>query len=129
LNVARDHYPGVWQIQKDIFFYPAITIRRKLKPLQQQQLIHECFPLFPPGFIIDFISGPVSVGFTSAAAIIIATSQIKDLLGLQYSASKFVDVWDSLAHHIRETSQGDAILGCSCMVILFLLRVRLCVLL
>ncbi|KAI5698607.1 hypothetical protein M8J75_009255 [Diaphorina citri] len=74
------------------------------------------------GFIIDFISGPVSVGFTSAAAIIIATSQIKDLLGLQYSASKFVDVWDSLAHHIRETSQGDAILGCSCMVILFLLR-------
>lgn len=74
------------------------------------------------GFLIDFISGPVSVGFTSAAAIIIATSQIKDLLGLNYSASRFVDVWDQLSHHIKDTSKGDAILGISCMVILLLLR-------
>lgn len=74
---------------------------------------------------MDFISGPVSVGFTSAAAIIIATSQIKDLLGLSYSASQFLDVWDQLACHIRETRKWDAILGISCMTILLLLRVGL----
>uniref|UniRef100_A0A0A9Z2J6 Sodium-independent sulfate anion transporter n=1 Tax=Lygus hesperus TaxID=30085 RepID=A0A0A9Z2J6_LYGHE len=74
------------------------------------------------GWLVDFISGPVSVGFTSAAAIIIATSQIKDLLGLSYSASQFLAVWDQLACHIRETRKWDAILGLSCMTVLLLLR-------
>lgn len=35
------------------------------------------------GFIIDFVSGPVGSGFTSAAAMIILSSQVKDLLGMQ----------------------------------------------
>ncbi|KAL1116100.1 hypothetical protein AAG570_005595 [Ranatra chinensis] len=74
------------------------------------------------GFLIDFISGPVSVGFTSAAAIIIATTQVKDLLGLTYSASSFIDVWDQLALHISETRLWDAILGFTCMTILLILR-------
>ncbi|OAD61939.1 Sodium-independent sulfate anion transporter [Eufriesea mexicana] len=43
------------------------------------------------GFLLDFISGPVSVGFTSAAAIIIATSQVKDILGIRIGGSKFVE--------------------------------------
>lgn len=33
--------------------------------------------LTPPGFIVDFIPPPVISGFTSAAAITIATGQIK----------------------------------------------------
>ncbi len=37
--------------------------------------------LFRLGFLVNFISHPVIVGFTSAAAIIIAVSQFKDLLG------------------------------------------------
>lgn len=45
-----------------------------------------------PGFLIDFISGPVSVGFTSAAAIIIATTQVKDILGLSFPGGKFLQV-------------------------------------
>ncbi|KAH9645241.1 hypothetical protein HF086_012119, partial [Spodoptera exigua] len=44
------------------------------------------------GFLIDFISGPVSVGFTSAAAIIIATTQVKDILGLSFPGGKFLQV-------------------------------------
>ncbi|XP_073997472.1 sodium-independent sulfate anion transporter-like isoform X2 [Rhodnius prolixus] len=74
------------------------------------------------GFLIDFISGPVSVGFTSAAAIIIATTQIKDLLGLTYTASNFLDVWDQLAGHIGETKKWDTILGIVCMLVLLALR-------
>ena len=35
------------------------------------------------GFLIDFISVPVIAGFTSAAAITIASSQVKSLLGLK----------------------------------------------
>ena len=34
------------------------------------------------GFLIDFISLPVIAGFTSAAAITIASGQVKSLLGI-----------------------------------------------
>jgi len=37
--------------------------------------------LFGLGFLIDFVSGPVSSGFTSAVALIILTSQVKDIFG------------------------------------------------
>ena len=35
------------------------------------------------GFVIDFISVPVTAGFTSAAALTIACGQVKSLLGLK----------------------------------------------
>lgn len=76
------------------------------------------------GFLIDFISGPVAVGFTSAAAIIIATSQIKDIFGLDFSGGKFLNVWQSIFEHIGETRLWDTILGLSCIIILLILRVR-----
>jgi len=75
------------------------------------------------GFLIDFISGPVSAGFTSAAAIVIATSQLKDLLGINIKANSFIGFWDQLAMHIREISVGDGTLGITCMIVLLLLRV------
>lgn len=74
------------------------------------------------GFLIDFISGPVSVGFTSAAAIIIASTQIKDLLGLKYEARNFIETWSQLVGQLNHIKPGDAILGFSCMAILLILR-------
>ncbi|XP_057330221.1 sodium-independent sulfate anion transporter-like [Microplitis mediator] len=74
------------------------------------------------GFLIDFISGPVSVGFTSAAAIIIATSQVKDILGIRISNGKFIDTWHSVFEHIGETRLWDAVMGTVCLIILFCLR-------
>ncbi|XP_018575202.1 sodium-independent sulfate anion transporter-like [Anoplophora glabripennis] len=74
------------------------------------------------GFLIDFISGPVSIGFTSAAAIIIATTQVKDVLGLSYPGGKFLEVWEQIFEHISETRLWDALLGFSCMVVLLILR-------
>ncbi|XP_017887700.1 sodium-independent sulfate anion transporter-like isoform X1 [Ceratina calcarata] len=74
------------------------------------------------GFLLDFISGPVSVGFTSAAAIIIATSQIKDILGISIDGSKFVDVWHNIFENIGETKLWDTALGIACIVVLLLLR-------
>nr|XP_031831740.1 sodium-independent sulfate anion transporter-like isoform X1 [Nomia melanderi]XP_031831741.1 sodium-independent sulfate anion transporter-like isoform X1 [Nomia melanderi]XP_031831742.1 sodium-independent sulfate anion transporter-like isoform X1 [Nomia melanderi] len=74
------------------------------------------------GFLLDFISGPVSVGFTSAAAIIIATSQVKDILGIHITGSKFVDVWRKIFEHIGETKPWDTVLGITCIIVLLLLR-------
>ena len=42
------------------------------------------------GFIMRFVSHPVIIGFTNAAAIIIATTQLKHLLGIQVRDSEFV---------------------------------------
>lgn len=84
------------------------------------QLLMGCLQL---GFLIDFISGPVSIGFTSAAAIIIATTQVKDILGLSVSASNFLDGWENIFMHITETQLWDVLLGVSCMVIILFLRV------
>ncbi|XP_065158461.1 sodium-independent sulfate anion transporter-like [Atheta coriaria] len=83
------------------------------------QLLMGCLQL---GFLIDFISGPVSIGFTSAAAIIIATTQVKDILGLSVSASNFLDGWENIFMHITETQLWDVLLGVSCMVIILFLR-------
>lgn len=66
----------------------------------------------------------MAVGFTSAAAIVIATSQVKDILGLKFTAGKFLEVWEEVFIHVSETRKWDAVLGISCMIILLLLRVR-----
>lgn len=75
------------------------------------------------GFLLDFISGPVSVGFTSAASIIIATSQVKDILGVHVSSGKFVQVWRDIFEQIGETRLWDTALGVVCIIVLLLLRV------
>lgn len=76
------------------------------------------------GFLIDFVSGPVSSGFTSAAALIIVTSQVKDLFGITASGNTFVDTWKSIFSDIHNIRMWDTVLGFACIVILFLLRVN-----
>uniref|UniRef100_A0ABD2XN27 STAS domain-containing protein n=1 Tax=Trichogramma kaykai TaxID=54128 RepID=A0ABD2XN27_9HYME len=73
-------------------------------------------------FLIDFISGPVSVGFTSAAAIIIATSQVKDILGISIKGGKFTQVWHQIFEQIGQTRLWDVVLGLTCMFILLVMR-------
>ncbi|XP_012234020.1 sodium-independent sulfate anion transporter isoform X2 [Linepithema humile] len=74
------------------------------------------------GFLIDFVSGPVSSGFTSAVALIIVTSQIKDILGIPAKGSQFIEMWKSIGGLIHETSAWDAALGASCIALLLILR-------
>ncbi|KAK9883788.1 hypothetical protein WA026_001983 [Henosepilachna vigintioctopunctata] len=78
--------------------------------------------IFQCGFFIDFISGPVAAGFTSAAAIIIATTQIKDILGLSFSGGEFILIWEQIINHISETKLYDATLGIVTILVLLVLR-------
>lgn len=48
-------------------------------------IIEVLMGVFQLGFIIDFVSGPVGSGFTSAASLIILTSQVKDIFGKRVS--------------------------------------------
>jgi len=53
------------------------------------------------GGIIKFIPHPVVTGFTSGIAIIIFSSQVKDLLGLRMGAvpADFIEKWGAFAEH------------------------------
>lgn len=78
--------------------------------------------LFGLGFLIDFVSGPVSSGFTSAAAFIILSSQVKDLLGITAKGNTFVQQWKAILEDIHHTQLGDAVMGFTCIIVLLLMR-------
>ncbi|KAK7870317.1 hypothetical protein R5R35_003707 [Gryllus longicercus] len=78
--------------------------------------------VFQLGFLVDFVSAPVVAGFTSAAALIIACSQLKGLLGLSFSAHGFLDTWIQLARLAHRFQVGDLVLGACCIVTLLSLR-------
>jgi len=58
------------------------------------------FGLLRFGGAIKFIPYPVTIGFTSGIALIIFSSQIRDLLGLQMESvpSAFLPKWDAYVH-------------------------------
>ncbi|XP_032664642.1 sodium-independent sulfate anion transporter-like [Odontomachus brunneus] len=74
------------------------------------------------GFLVEFVSIPVVSGFTSAASLIIACSQIKGLLGLNIHGESFVDIWRELVNNITDTKIPDLILSCCCIPTLLFLK-------
>lgn len=77
------------------------------------------------GFLIDFVSTPVVAGFTSAGAVTIASAQVKNLIGLKFSAESFVEIWINVVDNIKEIQKWDAILSFLCCFVLLFLRVRI----
>ena len=73
------------------------------------------------GGAIKFIPYPVVTGFTSGIAVIIFSSQIKDLLGLRMGAvpAPFVAKWEALGAHLGTAS--PAAVGVSAFSLLVLL--------
>ncbi|MBA2350609.1 MAG: SulP family inorganic anion transporter [Burkholderiales bacterium] len=81
--------------------------------------------VFKLGVVINFISHPVIVGFTNAAAIIIALSQFNKLLGLPLARSEhfIADIWGVL-QLIRETHLLSLIMGLSAFGLMWWMRKR-----
>lgn len=79
--------------------------------------------LFRLGAIVNFLSHPVIVGFTNAAAIIIALSQLNKLLGVSVGRSEhfLVDIWGVLGL-IGDTHWPTLAMGLSAFAIMVLLR-------
>lgn len=75
------------------------------------------------GVLVDFISIPVTVGFTSATSVIIVASQLKGLLGLKISSQGFVDTLIKVFQNIGNMSLWDTGMSISCIAILLLFRV------
>ncbi|MCB9850884.1 MAG: sulfate permease [Phycisphaerales bacterium] len=76
------------------------------------------------GGMIKFIPYPVTTGFTSGIAVIIFTTQVKDLLGLQLAEvpGEFVGKVQAYAEHIGTIDANTCAVGIGSLVVLILLR-------
>ncbi|XP_011311052.1 sodium-independent sulfate anion transporter [Fopius arisanus] len=83
------------------------------------QLVMACLHL---DVLIDFISIPVTVGFTSATSVIIVASQLKGMLGLKITSSGFIDTITKVLKNIGDTNPWDAGMSLSCIIFLLSLR-------
>lgn len=72
------------------------------------------------GRLIQFIPYPVTLGFTAGIGIVIATLQVKDLLGLQLSRTPqhYADQLGLLAEALPTTHLGDALVAITCFAVL-----------
>eukprot|EP00871_Galdieria_phlegrea_P002110 jgi/Galph1/28/GphlegSOOS_G4864.1 len=81
------------------------------------------FGLFQLGFLIHFVSHPVISGFTSAAAMTIALTQISTLLGFKVNSNDFAwKLFYETIANISQTNIATMLMSFSCLVILFSLR-------
>lgn len=73
------------------------------------------------GFLVQFISMPVTAGFSTAAAITIGSGQVKSLLGLPGKSNEFLESWINVFENIQQTRPWDTILGVGTIIILLLM--------
>lgn len=66
---------------------------------------------------------PVTGGFTSAAAIIMVSSQVKGLFGISYDAKNFMEMWIKFTENIHNARIADTIMGITCIFVLIALKV------
>jgi SulP family sulfate permease len=85
--------------------------------------VHLLLSISRVGFLTDFISHPVIVGFTAAAGLIIGASQLKSLLGI--SVPRTDDFFPTIAQavrHLDETSWVTLAVGLTSIALLLVFR-------
>ncbi len=78
--------------------------------------------IFRLGFISNFLSHPVIAGFITASGIIIATSQIKHILGINANGHNLYELISSILTHLNESNIITCLIGLSSMAFLFWVR-------
>ena len=74
------------------------------------------------GFLANLLSHPVISGFISASGILIATSQLKHILGLKVSGETWPEMLAGLAGKIGETNLATLAIGIPATLFLFWVR-------
>jgi sulfate permease, SulP family len=74
------------------------------------------------GAAVKFIPRPVIIGFTNGIALLIASTQVKDFLGLRTGPvpSEFLQRMDVLMRNLRTTQWQTAIVACASLAIILL---------
>lgn len=80
--------------------------------------------LFRMGSLIKFIPFPVTTGFTTGIAVVIFSTQIKDLFGLsiQEVPSEFIGKWDVYFHSFHTTNIPTILIGLLTIGIILICR-------
>lgn len=79
--------------------------------------------VFRMGFLVNFLSHPVLSGFTSAAALIIGGSQLKNLLGIDIPRTNYVhEILMNAFQKLGEIEPFTAAIGIGSIAIIILLR-------
>jgi len=66
---------------------------------------------------------PVTGGFVSAAAILMASSQLKGLFGISYKAKNCLEMWIKFVENIEHFRIADTAMGLICIFVLVGLKV------
>jgi high affinity sulfate transporter 1 len=74
------------------------------------------------GFIVRLISNPVLTGFTTGAALYIASSQISKLVGIPNISGNFFDHVDNVIMHLSAANFYSLAIGLGSIVALFAMR-------
>ncbi|KAG5324414.1 S2611 protein, partial [Acromyrmex heyeri] len=74
------------------------------------------------GFLVDFISVPVTSGFMSAGALIIVIAQLQGFLGLKYKSKSITDNLYQLFKNINKVRLTDFTLAISSFIFLLILK-------
>ena len=81
--------------------------------------------MFRLGFMANFLSHPVIAGFISASGILIATSQLKHILGVSAQGHTLPEMVGSILSHLDEVNWITLLIGVSATAFLFWVRKRL----
>jgi SulP family sulfate permease len=78
--------------------------------------------VFRLGFMANFLSHPVIAGFITASGVIIATSQIKHILGVEAHGHALPQVVGDLIAHLPDTNPITLVIGVAATAFLFWVR-------
>ena len=78
--------------------------------------------VFRLGFLANFLSHPVIAGFITASGVIIATSQIKHILGVEAHGHALPQVVGDLIAHLPDTNLPTLVIGVAATAFLFWVR-------
>jgi SulP family sulfate permease len=74
------------------------------------------------GFLANFLSHPVIAGFITASGVLIATSQLKHILGIQAGGDNLIELIHSLFEHQHATNPITMAIGLVTVAFLFWVR-------
>lgn len=78
--------------------------------------------VFRLGFLANFLSHPVIAGFITASGVIIATSQLKHILGVGASGQNMLEILVSLFEHLNQINAITLAIGIASTAFLFWVR-------
>ena len=86
-------------------------------------LFQLAFGLARLGTLVNFVSHTVVIGFTAGAAILIASSQIKNILSISIpKGATFVETWSNVFSHGNESNIYALTIGLSTLLVAILIK-------